>query len=64
MQWFSAMEERGAGHYGSTEEGCPSPSGEVTEGGLSSLGLSVNCLHTQANPESSSSFKHEWYPNQ
>lgn len=33
MQWVSAMVERGTGHYGNTEEGCPSPSGEVTEGG-------------------------------
>lgn len=64
MQWVRAMVERGAGHYGSTEEGCTNPSGEVTEGGYSSLSLSVNCLHTQANPESSSSFNHEGYPNQ
>lgn len=64
MQWVRAMVEGGAGHYGSTEEGCPSPSGEVAEGGSSSLGLSVNCPHTQANPESSSSFNHEGYPHQ
>lgn len=39
MQWVSAMVEGGAGHYGSTEEGCPSPSFQAKEGGYSLLGL-------------------------
>lgn len=39
MQWASAMVERGAGHCVSTEDGCPGPCGEVTEGGYSSCSL-------------------------
>lgn len=39
MLWVSTLVERGTVHYGSTEEACPIPSGEVMDGGCSSLSL-------------------------
>lgn len=67
MQWVSAMVERGAGHHGSTEEGCPSPSCQVKKGGYSSLGLfsELSILTGQCGEqESSGRLKHEGLPNQ
>lgn len=37
MLWVSTIVERGTVHYGSTEEACPIPSGEVMDSGCSSL---------------------------